>query len=198
MTTKLSVSVADDLWEQAQAQAPAETAASPSALVQAALRAFVGTNPPETARLRVTRPDGHKQTFERARIKLAQQAREEAERGYVAGLAIAEHLEWNDLERLAERFRFDIEAWARSYRDAAERADMRAAGYEAGHPDEVAPREQLMQHLIVNLGNFASPHDAESWTPSPTYLRSVRQALGEMYLETMAAADSGGDTGDKT
>jgi hypothetical protein len=195
---KLSVSVPDDLWDQARGQAPTDIASAPSALVQEALRAYVTANAPEAPRLRVPRPEGHQVTFERARSKLAQQARQEAEKGYVAGLAIAEHLEWHDIESLAERYRFDVAEWAKSYRDADERAAMRKSGMQIEPMHEATPRPNLMRHLIVNLGDLAAFASQAEWDPAPTYLRGVRQALAEMYQEAMAAADGSANSDRKT
>lgn len=187
---KLSVSVPDDLWDQARDRSSDEVAGAPSALVQEALRSYVSASAPESPRLKVVRPQGQDRNYKQALLKLAAQARLEAEKGYVAGVTLAEQLDWHDLEQLAEHYRFDVEAWARSYRAAAERYDMRNQGIKIEPMNEARPREPLMRQLMVTLGNFASPHDMESWIPAPTYLRGLRQALAEVWQDAMDIANT--------
>ena len=76
MVKKLSVSVPDELWEQAQTQRPD---LNPSHLVKAALETF--TRPADTAGFSLARPADAEDDFAAARAKFADIAREGLQRG---------------------------------------------------------------------------------------------------------------------
>jgi hypothetical protein len=103
---KLSVYVADDLWEQAREVGQGRP---PSSLVQTALREFVtnGTARPPFARQRPGESGGQ---VARVRERLAQQARARYEAGYQDGIDLADQLSWADLDALAG-LKWDLDKW---------------------------------------------------------------------------------------
>ena len=118
---KLSVSVPDDLWEEARSVA--KDPESSSAVIQEALRRWAtqarggpgyATSPPQDVL-----PD-----LQEARERLAREARAEFGRGYTQGVQCARRLPWWAIEDLADRHGFRAGEWARAWANAAVELDM--------------------------------------------------------------------------
>jgi post-segregation antitoxin (ccd killing protein) len=167
---KLSISVPDQLWERAKELRPELNG---SHLVQTALERMVEAS--ANAGLLTTRPERTEAAFERARTRIAAEARAQFEEGYAAGLEAAEQLPISCIESLATWRNFNVEAWAGGFALQQVRVDMGDA-----HPDE-APGKEIIETLGKGLGDIITPFFDDTFTPSVAYLRGYSQAMRDLW-----------------
>lgn len=173
---KATIYVPDDQWEAAKQLGP--PGANPSRLVQNALSEWVGLKTP--ARFEAFDPtidDPLFDTLMDETQRLRWQAQGEFDRGYAAGVELAKHLNWLELEDLAE-VDFDVRTWVEPYRTAAEQmiADDR-------------DHERALMKLVRHFRGFPAMRDAlgsivdptATSVPRATFLRGFRAALKSLY-----------------
>lgn len=188
---KLSVSVPDPLWERANEVRPGH---NPSHLVQAALERMVDAS--STAGLSTARPEGTETAFERARVRLAVEARAQFAHGYEAALGAAEQLPLWCIESLATYRNFDVKGWAGGFAMAQVRVDAGDA------PPEEAPGKELIGALGRGLGDYLSPYFDDTFTPTVAYVRGYAQAMRDLWNDVyegttaVAPASDGAPMGD--
>ncbi len=168
---KLSVSIPDDLWDEAKALG---TDLNPSHLVQEALRRWV-EDASRKPSFSVDRPGDIEADFETARMRFAEEARTEFERAYRTAVQVAVKLPWREIEYLAEHYKFNVERWAKANRESALMADLGQI------PEDWAPQTEVINALIEGLGGLAHPTGDEMWHPSPTYLKGFAQAMRDLW-----------------
>jgi hypothetical protein len=117
---KLSVSVPDELWDQARSLAQDSTT---SAVVQEALRRWVNQARP-APQYAEGLPEDVVAALHETQGRLGQEAQMESKRGYVYGVQCAKRLPWWAIEDLADDFRFDVRKWAKNWARAAVELDM--------------------------------------------------------------------------
>lgn len=178
---KLSVSVPDDLWDQAKALGGD---AQSSHLIQQALRRYVedgGSKPAYST----SAPADIADALQTVQKRFAEEAREEFERGYRAAVTAFPKLQWSDIEFLANTFRFDVKRWARNYRDIAEDVELRKGemtpGYVSHYPPDVDVNVETVKALMEAIGGWVAPFDMAEWSPRPTYARGFTQAMRDLW-----------------
>lgn len=166
---KLSVSVPDDLWEQASRQVDAD---SPSAIVQAALNRFVGDGRggadyavrPELA-------DDLAAALEAARAHIVGQARELYQAGYRKGVKFAGELNFHQLAYIVG---VGSKKAAEDQADVAFDIDTRRL--LDGHRPFIEPRE-----LIDYLGSYADYTNSGFPTPAAPTIEGIDRALADVW-----------------
>ncbi len=179
VSMKLSVSIPDDLWDEARALGKD---LNPSHLVQEGLRRWVE----EAARkpgFSVDRPEDIEADFETARARFAEEARAEFERAYRKAVQVAAKLPWREIEFLAEHYKFNVERWAKATRESALMA------MEGRIPKEWAPKDETVRAMIDGLGGLAHPVGDEMWQPSPTYLKGFTQGMRDLWTTVMEGGE---------
>lgn len=178
---KLSVSVPDDLWNEARQSRPD---LNPSHLVQDALIAW--TRQRATDAFPQDRPPDADAAFSTARARLAASGREDFERGYRAAILAVESFSLVWFESLA-RARFDVVAWADGIADTERRA---AAGQI---PSDWAPDQQFSRALADALGSLFNPFGFDTFMPGVAYLRGFTKAMRDLWegaIEGVALAEA--------
>lgn len=107
MVVKISASVPDELWGEAQARSRLD---SPSAIVQEALRRAYSTPAGPNVDSAVAGRSSQARVAA-IRDRLKQQVQELWERGYAAGLDLAEALSWEALQHYGSYERSDLNEW---------------------------------------------------------------------------------------
>ena len=166
---KLSVSVPDNLWEQASRQVDDD---SPSAIVQAALNRFVGDGRggadyavrPELA-------DDLAAALEFARAHVVGQARELYQAGYRKGVELAGRL---NFRQLAYIVRVGSKTAAQDQVSVA--FDIDTGRSPEGHRPLIEPRE-----LIDYLGSYADYTGGELPTPAAPTIEGIDRALADVW-----------------
>jgi len=178
---KLSISVPNELWDRARA---AGNDANPSHLVQEALHRYVEERGRKPA-YPLTPPDDVASAKGAVRERFANEARKKFEDGYRAALTAFPVLSWNDIEFLANSYRFDVKRWAHSYAALAEDPDLRKAmpGYVSQFPEGADVDAAVVQALMNALGAWAAPHGMSEWEPGATYARGFEQAARDVWRE---------------
>ena len=210
---KLSVSVPDDLWEEARSIAA--DSESSSSVIQEALRRWVrqtrsgpgyATSPPEDV----------VGELQEARERLAREARAEFGHGYAQGVQCARRLPWWAIEDLADHHRFRTREWARAWANAAVELDMAKpspsrskaekselidarlrrpfdwTGVDAAMQETATvPRPYVaVRALIPALGVLVPPYgDGLEFWPSTTYLRGFTQAMRDIWSSVAEGND---------
>ena len=140
---KTSVSIPDELWRAAERRAEEIAGVDPhsaSAVIQAALRAWIA----QGERHECETPAELVELKQQAAAQLGGQAREHYRRGFRAGLLIGEIAEWQVVEDLATRYRFDVGSWARAWRQTMmdeEQSPSLARAEDAGFLTAHAPND---------------------------------------------------------
>jgi post-segregation antitoxin (ccd killing protein) len=184
MMPKLSISVPDELWDQARAAAPD---LNPSQLVQNALRRYLtaAAQRPPFARVR---PSASQADFEQVRQRMAGEARARYERGYQAGLSLTKDLSWGAVDLLAN-LNWDVNKWVRELESRDPDGDLlwQLLGIEESDIDGI--REYLAPSFERESAFRTGWADA---------LRDVWNAVteNEVDLDTEAARTAGGETDD--
>lgn len=216
---KLSVSVPDDLWEEARSVAAGPE--SSSAVVQEALRRWVtqarsgpgyATNPPEDVL----------GDMQEARERLSREARAEFGHGYAQGVQCARRLPWRAIENLADQHSFRVREWARAWAKAAVELDMATPSQSLSNAEQAeiinawlrSPRRRpfdwtdvdaavqeadpepgpyvVVRALIPALGGLVPPYGDElEFRPSTTYLRGFTQAMRDVWSSVAEGNDHG-------
>lgn len=175
---KLSVSVPEELWTRAREQGGGLNA---SRLVQAALETYAARA--LTAGYSLARPEAADELFAAAKQRLATEAQEEFDRGYVAGAATAGKLDWVDIERYRD-CGFDMTRWIKVYRDSA------WDWQDGRHPENASPLSAV-NPLCEVMGPLIMPWEYEQDpVPSDTFLRGFGQALRDLWKEVYEGEDS--------
>ena len=110
MVVKISASVPDELWGLAQARSRLD---SPSAIVQEALRRAYSTPAGPNVDSAVAGRSSQARVAA-IRDRLRRQVQELWERGYAAGLDLAEALSWEALQHYGSYERSDLNEWLAS------------------------------------------------------------------------------------
>ncbi len=167
---KLSVSVPDDLWEQARGVQPE---LNPSRVVQRALEQWCGDRPPAFPH---DPPSDVTDAFALARDRLAAHARAEFERGYRQAVKVARTMKWWALEALADQH-FNVRSWAQNLTLAAQEEQDGAVSKGAG------PDKETLMSLREALGP-AMPwgdHDDLVAVPTAPYLKGFSVAMRDLW-----------------
>lgn len=173
---KLSISVPEQLWEEARTYHPE---LNPSHLVQTALEAMAHAGRTSTL---ADRPAEVDEAFATARDRFIQQAHERFKRGYAAAVEMASHVEWLVLESIA-RDDFDMKKWAEGIVQDFNNAMVGLI------PSEWI-KDYPMGPIIKALGRFADP-SGEGWGPDAAYLRGFAQAMRALWTEVFEQTPSG-------
>jgi hypothetical protein len=166
---KLSVSVPDQLWDEARQQRPD---LNPSHLVQVALDSWVRRSSPGYSQ---EPPEDARPAFTAAREHLAAQARREFEDGYRAALAATAELNWRTIQDLADG-RFDVTTWAGTFGRSVFLA-------ETGRiPQDRAPRPEEWDALVRAVGSVVDhPVLDEEPGRSAPFLRGFGEAMRTVW-----------------
>jgi hypothetical protein len=216
---KLSVSVPDNLWNEAQSLAEASTT---SGVVQEALSRWVSQSRERSA-YAASPPEDILDALHDTRDRLVREARAEFQRGYVQGVECARRLPWWAIESLADYHKFNVRQWARSWADSAVMQDMGQPKLDKKEQAEVidawlrAPRprpfdwssldahisaqaaspEQSSPHVVVRalvpaLGQLVPPFgDSMEFEPRTTYLRGFTQAMRDLWSSVVDGVPGG-------
>lgn len=177
---KLSVSVPDQLWEQAQAA----DGRNPSQLVQEALRRLVEETDAAPA-YAPEPPDEYKQAIASVADRLSKEAGAEFLLGYQAAANATKELPWFLVEQLAEHFAFNVTRWANNWRDWVEMAVLGKLP-----PDDADPPDVVVTGALrTALGTHASPYDKTGFTPSATYLKGFERAMRDLWALVTTGED---------
>jgi post-segregation antitoxin (ccd killing protein) len=174
---KLSISVPEQLWEEARAYRPD---LSPSHLVQTSLEALAHAERTSTLAERPAQVD---EAFAAARDRFIQQAHERYHCGYAAAVDLASQVDWWVVESLA-RDNFDVPKWANGFVTETLNA---AIGLI---PKDWGPGPAVLGAMIKALGNLADP-SGEGWAPDAAYLRGFTQAMRALWTEVFERTPSG-------
>lgn len=167
---KLSIYVPDDLWEQVREGHPD---ANVSQVVQRGL-AKLTKEEQESEPGYLERPSGATDRIAGLTARLAAEARHEYQRGYSAGLDVADELTLLELNELVA-LNFDVARWLARYTESV-RWNM-VEGLPPGPPPDVPP-ETVMAVLMGAAPPSAIP--GEPLKPSWPWLKSAADALGSM------------------
>jgi hypothetical protein len=168
---KTSISIPDELWDEAAALSQSD---SPSSIVQDALRLLVadrkGRVPPP-----FDPPPDAAELVDKAVKRLRLQAQSEYHRGYTAGAEMASSLTLAHMDQI-ERRGFDVKQWA--------------AGFKSGPltRDDPTAKAALSQ-AGLNAWAFIVPIQPE---PSGPYINGLKRALQDVSAATRAAAQPQG------
>jgi hypothetical protein len=219
---KLSVSVPDELWDEARSLAQDSTT---SAVVQEALRRWVNQARP-APQYAEGLPDDVVAALRDTQNRLGQEAQMESKRGYVYGVQCAQRLPWWAIESLADHHKFDVKKWARSWAAGAVELDMaqppldpeeakkamdawlrgpRPQPFDWTHVDaairaeatgakDVSPKPYVVvRALVPALGILVPPYgDDPGFAPSTTYLQGFTQAMRDLW--SSVTEGTSGDT----
>jgi hypothetical protein len=178
---KLSVSVPDQLWESARSKG---ADLSPSRLVQRALELWAGR---DDAGFSLDPPSEASDLLDSAVARFAELARDEFERGYLAGVTLAPHLDWWDLQDLHDR-RFDVQVWARLCGDYMD-------------PNEYAPTEEhkaTFNRIVDALGGMTGYPGTEVNGPrTAPYLRGFVKAMRDLWDRVNEGTTSGTESAEE-
>jgi hypothetical protein len=213
---KLSVSVPDDLWEEARSIA-ADTKSS-SAVIQEALRRWVAQTRRGPA-YATSPPEDVLDELHEARERLAREARVEFGHGYAQGVQCARRLPWWAIEDLADRHGFRVGEWARAWANAAVELDMAEPSPSLSKEEKAelidawlqSPRRRpfdwtgvdavtqadavpspyvVVRALVPALGVLVPPYgDALEFCPRMTYLRGFTQAMRDIWSSVAEGDD---------
>ena len=178
---KMSVSIPDELWEDARSKRPD---LNQSRLVQEALEAFRASR--TSPGFSTERPADARPAFEKARDLLVADARKQFEDGYRAALEAAPDLEWWCLEKLAKGH-FDVRRWTEDLGQLRETAELGAI------PWVWAPSDKVFGALIRSLGALPEPDVSELFMPQWPYLRGYAVAMRDLWTEVVEGLPSGGE-----
>lgn len=121
------------------------------------------------------KPTGAQEHLARVHDKLVQEAREEYERGYSAGLSGAEILPWWTIEDFASRDRFDITRWSVGWRNAW--ADITVGRHAL--PKGARTPDWIEKLAKSSLGGLLDP--VCDWSPKGSYLRGFNDAWRDVW-----------------
>ncbi len=214
---KLSVSVPDDLWEEARSIAADPN--SSSAVIQEGLRLWVAQtrSGPGYA---TSAPKDVLGDLHEARERLAREARAEFENGYGQGVQCARRLPWWAIENLADHYRFRVREWAGAWANAAVELDMARPSPSLSKKEEAeiidawlrssrrrpfdwtgvdadaqaidaVPRPYVVvRALVPALGVLVPPYGDElEFCPGTTYLRGFTQAMRDIWSSVAEGND---------
>jgi hypothetical protein len=218
---KLSVSVPDELWNEARSLAQDSTT---SAVVQEALRRWVNQAHPKPQYVEGL-PEDVLAALRETRGRLGEEAHMESKRGYVYGVETAQRLPWWAIESLADHYRFDVREWAKDWARTAFQLDMtkppadpqdvdkaikrRRPGRRPGlfdwtHADAAIRAEAegakdaspdpyvVIRALIPALGILVPPYgDDSGFAPSTTYLQGFTQAMRDLWSSVTEGLSGG-------
>jgi len=174
MAVKLSISVPDDLWDQAVAKS---FGAPPSRLVQDALRDWVKAETMVSQPYVVDVPDAIGARFASVRERFVAEAQKEFERGYESAIETAGELEWSDIEWLSS-MGFSVLKWAKAYGEWA-------LNKELGQwlPEGVeGPPRQVVDALAKGLGAYVDhPAFAERGHPGAVFIEGYTKAFRDLW-----------------
>jgi hypothetical protein len=219
---KLSVSVPDQLWDEARSLAQNSTT---SAVVQEALRRWVDQTRP-AGRHAEGLPEDVLAALHETQERLGQEAHMESKRGYVYGVQCAQRLPWWAIENLADRYRFDVKKWAANWSRAAVELDMAQPSVDPQEVEQAIAAWQrgpgprlfdwtdvdaairaeaegskdvsrgpyvVIRALVPALGILVSPYgDDPGFAPSTTYLQGFTQAMRDLWVSV--SEGTSGDT----
>jgi hypothetical protein len=206
---KLSVSVPDELWEEARSIAT--DSESSSAVIQEGLRRWV-TQTRSGPGYATSAPEDVLGDLQEARERLAREARTEFAHGYGQAVQCARRLPWWAIENLADHHGFRVREWARAWANAAVELDMARPSPPLSKTDKAeiidawlrSPRRRafdwtgvdadaqatsalpgpyvVVRALIPALGELVPPYGDElEYCPSTTYLRGFTQAMRDIW-----------------
>lgn len=168
---KLSVSVPDELWEQACRRVDYD---SPSAVVQAALSRFVGDTGGNVDY--AVRPDSAGElarALSAARAHIINDARELYQRGYRDGVKLAAELSFGQLAYIV---RVGAKKAAQSQARLKIEIETGLAYVPEGSQPLIEPRV-----LIDYLGSYADYTGGEFHTPAPPTIEGLDRALADVW-----------------
>jgi hypothetical protein len=216
---KLSVSVPDDLWDEARSLAA--DAGSSSAVVQEALRRWVVQQRQRPA-YATGPPDEVLDDLREAHDRLVQEAKAEFQHGYTQGVQCARRLPWEAIESLADIYNFNISEWASGWANAAVELDMAQpplskekqrelldawlrnprrprpfdwAAVDAGMQltDAMPSPYVVVRALVPALGQLVPPYgDNVEFTPKTTYLRGFTRAMRDIWSSVAEGTTANG------
>jgi len=174
---KVSVSVPDELWDEASATVGLfEKDVSPSALVQRALQSYVSSSSIRAPRYRRERPVGAANQISTIAKRLEAEAHREFEAGYHRGIKLSENVGWRDFETVVR---------------AVERgSDLRKTLYQlvAGERAAIADFDKELSDVWIETGS------GYSFTGSDVFWQGVSEALRDIFLQVRAPIDDSGST----
>ena len=213
---KLSVSVPDELWEEARSIAA--DSESSSAVIQEGLRRWV-MQTRGGPRYATSAPEDVLGDLQEARERLAREARAEFGHGYAQGVQSARRLPWWAIEDLADRHGFRVREWAKAWANAAVELDMTRSS-PLSKEDEAAlidawlksPRRRpfdwsgvdadvqatdavpgpyvVVRALVPALGVLVPPYGDElEYCPGTTYLRGFAKAMRDIWSSVAEGND---------
>jgi hypothetical protein len=160
MMPKLSVSIPDELWEQAQAASPDM---GQSQLVQVALRRYVAGMTGRWPLVR-SRSEENRALLQQVLERVSERTQATYDEGYRAGLALAESSPWKLVEQLAE-LDWDLDAWKSGY------------GQRYGQWDEPAAEDKYFWECVDGANSPQYQHDATFRAGFADGLRDLWRAL---------------------
>jgi hypothetical protein len=218
---KLSVSVPDELWNEARSLAQDSTT---SAVVQEALRRWANQAHPKQQYAEGL-PEDVLAALHETQGRLGEEAHMESKRGYVYAVQTAQRLPWWAIESLADRYRFDVKEWAKGWASAAFELDMtkppakpqefdkaierrprgrRPRLFDWTHVDaairaeaegtrDISPApDVVLRALIPALGSLVQPYgDDSGFAPSTTYLQGFTQAMRDLWSSVTEGMSGG-------
>jgi hypothetical protein len=165
---KLSVSVPDELWEEARRRVDHD---SPSAVVQSALSRLVATKAATDYQVRPA-SDEISAALDAARTRVVADAQEMFQTGYRHGLELAAKLGFRELEWIVRT------------------GGLKAAKIaSAAGPNPVYEPPIRAGLLTKYYGSYADPLDGIDWTPARPTIEGIDAALHDVWQQVTETGD---------